>query len=53
MYLQKVISRKAFLKKSVFVGILKNNDESGSIISQAWIRGSGFTPTSHGSTTLA
>jgi hypothetical protein len=34
MYLQKVISRKTFLKNKFFVGVWKANDEN----SRIWIR---------------
>jgi hypothetical protein len=58
MHLQKVISRKNCVKKLVFAGILKVNDENSRIriqYSEAWIRGSGSgsTPKCHGSATLA
>ncbi len=57
MYLQKVLSRKNCVKKIVFAGILKVNDENSRIrihSSEAWIcgSGSGSTPKCHGSATL-
>jgi hypothetical protein len=59
MYLQKVTSRKKCVKKLIFAGILKFNDENIRIRiriyqSEAWIcgSGSGSTPKCHGSWTL-
>jgi hypothetical protein len=45
-YLQKIISRKKYLKSSFFVGMTKIGG-SGSISQKAWIRGSGSTPKCH------
>jgi hypothetical protein len=61
-YIQKVICRKTFLTKFVFVGILKVNDENRRIriririhLSEPWIceSESGSTPKCHGTATLA
>jgi hypothetical protein len=58
MYLQKVgtvITEKRFTKILFVVGVLKVSDENGRIRihqSEAWISGSGSSPTCHGSETL-
>ncbi len=56
MYLQKVISRKNYVKNQFFAGILKVKDKNSRILiqirihqSEAWISGSGSVPQTNGS----
>jgi hypothetical protein len=59
MYLQKIISKKTFLKNKFFIDKLKVTNENSRIriririhYSEIWIHGSGSVPKFHGYETL-